>query len=127
MLRAMSLAASTSPFSKAASIAAINFLVLISYLIHARLETLVCFRRADSVQNKAEKTYFWGFEDMKANMGAGTALPNQSTISAEENMLSFFGRVNYTMMDKYLLTVTVRADGSSKFGDGNRWGHDTDT
>ena len=45
-----------------------------------------------------------------------------STISAEENMLSFFGRVNYTMMDKYLLTVTVRADGSSKFGDGNRWG-----
>ena len=63
-----------------------------------------------------------GFEDMKANMGAGTALPNQSTISAEENMLSFFGRVNYTMMDKYLLTVTVRADGSSKFGDGNRWG-----
>lgn len=26
------------------------------------------------------------------------------------------------MMDKYLLTVTVRADGSSKFGDGNRWG-----
>ena len=34
----------------------------------------------------------------------------------------FFGRVNYTMMDKYLLAVTVRADGSSKFGSGNRWG-----
>ena len=63
-----------------------------------------------------------GFDDMKANMGAGTSLPTQSTIGAKENMLSFFGRVNYTMMDKYLLTVTMRADGSSKFAKGNQWG-----
>lgn len=63
-----------------------------------------------------------GFDDMRANMGAGTALANQSTIGAKENMLSFFGRVNYTMMDKYLLTVTMRSDGSSKFGKGNQWG-----
>lgn len=61
------------------------------------------------------------FDDMKANMGSGKALANQSTIAAKENILSFFGRVNYTMMDKYLLAVTVRADGSSKFGSGNRW------
>lgn len=60
------------------------------------------------------------FDDMKANMGSGKALANQSTIAAKENILSFFGRVNYTMMDKYLLAVTVRADGSSKFGSGNR-------
>ena len=51
------------------------------------------------------------FDDMKANMGSGKALANQSTIAAKENILSFFGRVNYTMMDKYLLAVTVRADG----------------
>lgn len=49
------------------------------------------------------------FDDMKANMGSGKALANQSTIAAKENILSFFGRVNYTMMDKYLLAVTVRA------------------
>ena len=61
-------------------------------------------------------------DEVKANMGAGTALASQSTIGEEENMLSFFGRVNYTMMDKYLLTVTMRADGSSKFGKGNQWG-----
>ena len=62
-------------------------------------------------------------DEVLANMGAGTALPTQTTISAKDNMLSFFGRVNYTLMDKYLLTVTVRADGSSKFGKGNRWGY----
>ena len=54
--------------------------------------------------------------------GAGTALPNQTTLAAKENLLSFFGRANYTLMDKYLLTVTVRADGSSKFAKGNQWG-----
>lgn len=92
-----------------------------------RLNVLVGHEVSSSMEESIENVSVnfpttMGFEDMKANMGAGTALPNQSTISAEENMLSFFGRVNYTMRDKYLLTVTVRADGSSKFGDGNRWG-----
>jgi iron complex outermembrane receptor protein len=35
---------------------------------------------------------------------------------------SYFGRVNLNMSDKYLLTATVRADGSSKFGENNRYG-----
>lgn len=53
-------------------------------------------------------------DEVLANMGAaGTTHPVQSTLGAEDNMLSFFGRLNYTMMDKYLLTVTMRADGSA--------------
>ena len=40
----------------------------------------------------------------------------------EQNILSFFGRVNYAFLDKYLFTGTVRGDGSSKFSDENRWG-----
>ena len=35
---------------------------------------------------------------------------------------SYFGRVNFNMNDKYLFTATVRADGSSKFGENNRYG-----
>lgn len=35
---------------------------------------------------------------------------------------SFYGRVNYTLMDKYLLTATIRNDGSTRFGPSNRWG-----
>lgn len=61
-------------------------------------------------------------DEVLANLAAGTALPSSSKIYADDNMLSFFGRVNYTMMEKYLLTFTLREDGSSKFGDGNRWG-----
>lgn len=37
-------------------------------------------------------------------------------------LVSFFGRINYGFMDRYLLTVTVRRDGSSRFGPDNRWG-----
>lgn len=60
--------------------------------------------------------------EILANTSAGTALPNETYISENENILSFFGRINYTMADKYLATFTMRADGSSKFGKGNRWG-----
>lgn len=38
-------------------------------------------------------------------------------------LLSFFGRLNYTFMDRYLLTATMRRDGTSRFGKDNRWGN----
>lgn len=37
--------------------------------------------------------------------------------------LSFFGRVNYTLMDKYLFSFNIRADGASKFAPGKQWGY----
>ena len=37
-------------------------------------------------------------------------------------LLSFYGRANYTLLDKYLFTLTMRADGSTKFGTNNKWG-----
>lgn len=39
------------------------------------------------------------------------------------DLQSFFGRVNYNIADKYLLTATFRADGSSKFGTNNKYGY----
>ena len=63
------------------------------------------------------------FEEIRSNTSAGTALPYLTTIAADDNLLSFFTRINYTMADKYLATFTLRADGSSKFGEGHRWGY----
>ncbi|HEU4471202.1 MAG TPA: TonB-dependent receptor [Flavisolibacter sp.] len=40
----------------------------------------------------------------------------------ENTLLSYFGRLNYTFNDKYLLTATLRRDGSSRFGPENQWG-----
>ena len=43
--------------------------------------------------------------------------------NADDNLLSFFARANYNYMDKYLVSATFRADGSSKFASGGRWGY----
>ena len=43
-------------------------------------------------------------------------------IPYENYLISFFGRLNYNFMDRYLLTATLRRDGSSRFSGNNRWG-----
>ncbi len=47
----------------------------------------------------------------------------ENYLHPDDNLLSFFGRANYNYLDKYIASVTFRADGSSKFADGNRWGY----
>ncbi len=40
----------------------------------------------------------------------------------QSNLVSFYGRVNYNFMGKYMITATLRRDGSSRFGKNNKWG-----
>ena len=44
------------------------------------------------------------------------------TKETKSTMLSYFGRVNYSYMDRYLLTASIRRDGSSRFGKDTKWG-----
>jgi TonB-linked SusC/RagA family outer membrane protein len=52
-----------------------------------------------------------GLEQVKLNGNA-----------SEWAMLSYMGRVNYSYNNKYMATATIRRDGSSRFGSGNKWG-----
>ncbi len=52
----------------------------------------------------------------------GNAYTVQNTYSQDDILLSFFGRANYDYKSKYIVSATFRADGSSKFGTGNKWG-----
>jgi TonB-dependent starch-binding outer membrane protein SusC len=54
--------------------------------------------------------------------GDETQIQDSSRFVNENYLVSFFGRVNYTLMDRYLLTLTLRDDGSSRFSKSNRWG-----
>ena len=58
--------------------------------------------------------------------GLGSTSPaselETGNVIEENRLISFFGRVNYALKDRYLLTATVRRDGSSRFGFDNRWG-----
>ena len=56
------------------------------------------------------------------NLALGTPYENSSSAGSPSRIASFFGRINYGYEDKYLATLTLRADGSTKFASGNRWG-----
>ena len=60
---------------------------------------------------------FYGFN----NLGAGSNPQTPTSESIAYGLNSYFGRVNYNYKDKYLLTLTGRADGSSKFGPENQF------
>ena len=49
---------------------------------------------------------------------------NKATLQSdkgEQQLVSFLGRINYSLLDKYLFTASLRSDGSSKFTDRNKW------
>ena len=56
------------------------------------------------------------------DLGSSAQQNSQSSSATERVINSYLGRVNYSYADKYLATVSYRADGSSVFGANNRWG-----
>jgi iron complex outermembrane receptor protein len=60
------------------------------------------------------------YQDQSSTQEQPTIVNNYAT---KNELQSFFGRMNYGFADKYLLTATLRADGSSKFGTNNRYGY----
>ena len=68
----------------------------------------------------------WDFNWAFGNIGATNYKGNDQytyTDGHPSHSLSWFGRVNYNYLGRYMLTATMRADGSSKFTEGNRWGY----
>jgi TonB-linked SusC/RagA family outer membrane protein len=58
------------------------------------------------------------------NLSAGNgARPSVNSWASKSSLGSYFGRINYSFMGKYLLTATLRADGDSNFNPGYRWGY----
>lgn len=53
----------------------------------------------------------------------GTPFSIDNFLNPDDKLLSYFGRVNYNFDSKYLISATFRADGSSKFSEGNQWGY----
>lgn len=62
--------------------------------------------------------------DALKNLALGTYLPSYpQPTDYKSTLMSFFGRLNYSYLSKYLLTFSMRADGSSKFAAGHQWGY----
>ncbi len=79
---------------------------------------------------EALKSTWDGFTAFKIDVPNDIPVMNQGVVSTELNrgykgwnsLASYMARVNYSFSDRYLLTATIRRDGSSRFGPGNRWG-----
>jgi TonB-dependent starch-binding outer membrane protein SusC len=66
--------------------------------------------------------HFWRTNTSRVTNSIGTVERENINDPTESYLVSFFGRLNYTFNDKYLLTATLRDDGSSRFSKDNRWG-----
>ena len=55
------------------------------------------------------------------NIGAGSNIPQMGSEASRQALNSYFGRFNYSLLNRYLVTFTGRADGSSKFGENNKY------
>lgn len=64
-------------------------------------------------------TDFWSFNNIG---GAADYSVRPASYQAKNRLISFLGRVNYNISDKYLLQAAVRREGSSRFGAENKWG-----
>ena len=96
-----------------------------SWGVHA----LSALALAEINSNMSDAFYVTTYQSGSGSLGSdrlsgGSIRPWDGTDShkMQANMLSFMGRVSYTLLDRYNLTASLRTDGSSKFGANNKWG-----
>ena len=86
---------------------------------HTYQETFV-YQKNFSLEGFADN----GIDPRYQDQISGESTPTYfDTYAIKNELQSFFGRVNYGFANKYLITATMRADGSSKFGGNNRYGY----
>ncbi|MCW3094370.1 MAG: SusC/RagA family TonB-linked outer membrane protein [Ferruginibacter sp.] len=75
--------------------------------------------------NEGDRTSAQGFlsDEFKwYSLQAASTISSVSTFKGSNKLVSFYGRANYNFDDRFLVTATVRRDGSSRFGTDNKWG-----
>ena len=83
-------------------------------LVHEQQSFEMNFREATANDFFSNST---GFKELSL-----AGIQNTDSGISNEKLESFLARINYTLYNKYLITASVRADGSSKFNEDNRWG-----
>ncbi len=75
--------------------------------------------------NEGDRTTATGFlsDEFKwYSLQAASSVTGVNTFKGTNTLISFYGRANYNYDDRFLVTGTLRRDGSSRFGSGNKWG-----
>jgi TonB-linked SusC/RagA family outer membrane protein len=83
--------------------------------IRSRIDVMAGYGYQDFVRERP------AFPDRGANKTVAT--PAGNPFKTQNTLVSFYGRANYSLMNKYLFTFNFRADGSSRFSESGRWGY----
>jgi TonB-dependent starch-binding outer membrane protein SusC len=98
-----------------------------NFSVKAHSFTVLAGQSYQKIQVNQKNYNFEGFADNgiepKNQLETIVKSTGHNSSAVENELQSFFGRVNYGYDNKYLLTATMRADGSSKFGKNNRYGY----
>ncbi len=90
--------------------------------IHALTVTAVVSRFMERTENYYSQVRNFSTDDFSFhNLGAGLEINTLSSDYAKQTLESYTARINYTLKDKYLFTITSRYDGSSVLAAGNKW------
>jgi TonB-linked SusC/RagA family outer membrane protein len=92
----------------------------LKFLLGEEMISLTSNIKSSEVQNFPD---FYNFDKALHLTTSGVAKVFDNHFNPDDNLLSFFGRMNYDFKSRYLFTATFRADGSSKFLGDNRWGY----
>jgi TonB-linked SusC/RagA family outer membrane protein len=93
-----------------------NFTFLAGHSYQKTLVQQKAFNLSGFANNDVDPIY----QDQTSTQEQPTTM---SAFAVENELQSFFGRLNYQYAGKYLVTATLRADGSSKFGENNKYGY----
>ncbi len=72
--------------------------------------------------NRGFDTDLLGTNDMEAGAGLKEGKGEMTSKREDNKLISFFGRIMYNYQSKYLISASIRREGSSRFGDNNKWG-----
>ncbi len=83
----------------------------------------------ESINSTIDATLGYDYQFWKSATNAydnlNVAGVSQSAVAAQDSrhaLISYYGRLNYTLASRYMLTATIRRDGTSRFSEDNRWG-----
>ncbi len=83
----------------------------------------------DAIRSNVDVTLGYDYQHWKYTIPsydvknvAGEVTSTSPAVDERHNLQSYYGRLNYTLMNRYLITATFRRDGSSRFAKDNRWG-----
>lgn len=76
-----------------------------------------------SASNSYFPTDAFGYNDLGLGKGTDNADASMSSDKRQNRLIAFFGRLNYNYSDRYLLSASIRHEGSTKFGKDNKWGN----